>query len=54
MSDVKTVEVEQVNPVAVGTKKIIGPTVKKMVHDRASHFYFKRVLGILRALGKVG
>jgi hypothetical protein len=53
MSDVKEIEVEQVNPVAVGTKKVIrSPRSLKMVNDRASHFYFKRTLAILRSIGK--
>jgi hypothetical protein len=56
MSDVKEINVEDVNPVAVGT--VVKPKspppslVIKMVNTRASHFYFKRTLGILRALGK--
>jgi hypothetical protein len=55
MSDVKEVAVEQVNPVAVGVRKIVrSPFTIQMVNDRASHFYFKRVLSILRALGKRG
>jgi hypothetical protein len=53
MSDVKEVAVQQVNPVAVGTKKVIRPSLTiKMVNDRASHFYFKRTLAILRSIGK--
>ena len=40
-------------PVAVGVRKkpALQPTIQ-MVNTRASHFYFKRVFQMLRALGK--
>jgi hypothetical protein len=53
MADVKTVAAPQYNPVAVGTRKIQRPPVQvRMINDRASHFYFRRTLSILRSLGK--
>jgi hypothetical protein len=41
-------------PVAVGVQKTLRPSslVLPMVNDRASHFYFKRVFQMLRALGQ--
>lgn len=53
MSDVEEVEVQEAVPVAVGVRKIAPPSLTiKMVNDRASHFYFKRTLALLRSLGK--
>jgi len=55
MSDVTEVKVEEVKPVAVATRVVRRPPTEviQMVNNRASHFYFKRVLSILRSLGKM-
>jgi hypothetical protein len=54
MSDVKEIAVEDVKPVVVGKRvtKRPPPVIIKMVNDRASHFYFRRVLSLLHSLGK--
>jgi hypothetical protein len=53
MSDVQEVEVQEVKPVAVAVRKVAPPSLTiRMVNDRASHFYFKRTLAILRSIGK--
>ena len=45
---------EAPSPVAVATRKVVGPTsmVLPRVNTRASHFYFKRVFQQLRSIGQ--
>jgi hypothetical protein len=54
MPDVKTIEPPVYNPVSSVVRTVKAPPQVqiRMVNDRASHFYFKRVLSQLRALGK--
>lgn len=50
----KPAKYDPYNPVAVGTRVVKKPPslTLPLVNTRASHFYFKRQLQFLRALGK--
>jgi hypothetical protein len=54
MSNVQEVPAPVFNPVASVVRTVKAPPQVqiRMVNDRASHFYFKRILGQLKALGK--
>lgn len=54
MTDVKLITAPKFVPVSVGTKVKPPPQVQiKMINDRASHYYFRRIHKILRSLGKM-